>query len=149
MNIFSAPDHAAIQTLLIDNKLPTADLNELDLSCFLGCGTEGAPTGVIGLEIYQQHALLRSLVVASDKRGTGCGQALVTAIEKLASDKGVHRLFLLTETAEHFFSQQGYNVVERQQLPASIKATREFTSLCPQSAIVMTKTLADQPLRAT
>jgi len=143
MNIFNEPQHASVRELLKNNNLPTADLDDLDMSCFVGCGSKASPTGVVGLEIYQSNALLRSLVVADENRRSGCGQALVDAIEKLASNKGVRHLFLLTETAEHFFSKQGYSIVERHQLPDAIRQTKEFSTLCPQSAVAMTKTLRD------
>lgn len=141
INIFSGPDRASIRQLLSDNDLPTADLDDLDLSCFLGCGSRASLSGVIGLEIYQRHALLRSLVVENGQRGSGCGQALVAAIECFASGKGVEHLFLLTETAEQFFSRQGYTAVDRQQLPAVIRETKELSTLCPQSATAMAKVL--------
>jgi len=143
MYIFAEPDRASVKQLLQDNNLPVADLDALDLSCFAGCGSKTSPSGVIGLEIYQHNALLRSLVVASSERGTGCGQALVAAIESFACDRGVHSLYLLTETAEHFFLRQGYAIIDRSNAPLTIRQTTEFSTLCPQSAIAMSKTLVN------
>jgi amino-acid N-acetyltransferase len=141
MNIFSAPPAAAIKHLLAENKLPFDDIDELDLSCFLGYGSAEAPCGVIGLEIHQQHALLRSLVVSQTSRHSGCGKKLVSAIEQLAREKGVHNLYLLTETANRFFARRGYDDIDRNHLPDTIKQTAQFSQLCPQSAIAMTKRL--------
>lgn len=141
MKLFNAPTVASVEHLLAENNLPYDDLNSLDLSCFLGCGPTDAPAGVVGLEIFQQHALLRSLVVASDSRQSGCGQALVSGIEQLARSKGVNQLYLLTETAERFFADRGYDIIERQHLPEAITQTTQFRELCPQSATAMTKQL--------
>ena len=144
MTIFSAPTAASIKQLLAENKLPCDDIDELDLSCFLGYGTADAPAGVIGLEIYRQDALLRSLVVDQASRNSGCGRKLLTAIERLAREKGVDTLYLLTETAERFFARHGYDEIERTRLPETIKQTAQFSQLCPQSAIAMTKQLNHQ-----
>ena len=49
----------------------------------------------------------------------------------------------LTETAARFFSKLGYQVVGRGEVPQAIRVTREFSNLCPDTAIVMFKPLAD------
>ncbi len=55
---------------------------------------------------------------------------------------GIEALVLLTETAEAFFTRHGYLVIERESVPDEIKQSAEFQSLCPDSAICMTKSLA-------
>lgn len=141
MNIFQQPAIASIEALLAMNDLPTSDLAEMDPGCFFGCGSEDQPAGVIGVELYGKDGLLRSLVVSDEVRGQGCGQALVGRLEEFASARGVHNLYLLTETAETFFSHLGYEKVDRQFVSEAIRRSNEFSSLCPDDAVVMCKAL--------
>jgi amino-acid N-acetyltransferase len=53
--------------------------------------------------------------------------------------QGIKELYLLTNTAEGFFSKIGFNKVERDNVPDSIRATKEFQSLCPSTAACMAK----------
>lgn len=139
--IFVRPSPAVVTRLLAANGLPTADLAACNFEHFLGYGRREAPGGVVGLQIFDRIGLLRSLVVAPDQRGRGCGQALVAAIEHLAAGNGVHELYLLTDTAEAFFATLGYHRVDRADAPANIRATPEFSSLCPDDAALMQKAL--------
>jgi amino-acid N-acetyltransferase len=54
---------------------------------------------------------------------------------------GIRRLVLLTETAASFFERLGYAVIDRQSVGAAVKESAEFRSLCPASAVCMTKSL--------
>ena len=113
----------------------------MDLSLFLGCGDETDPEGIVGLEIHGEYGLLRSLVVWENARYCGYGKILVNEIEKLALQKKVKTLFLLTNTAEMFFTRLNYQKIERDDVPQPIRNTQEFFSLCPDSAAVMRKFL--------
>ena len=139
MQLHEHPDPGAVIRLLEASGLPTADLEPGHFEGFLGCGDSARPSGAIGLEAHDGHGLLRSLVVAPDLRGGGCGKALVAGIEARARELGLADLYLLTETAQPFFAALGYEVVERGSVPEPIRATREFSSLCPDSATVMCK----------
>jgi amino-acid N-acetyltransferase len=48
---------------------------------------------------------------------------------------------LLTTTAERYFPRFGFERVDRKDVPESVRASVEFTSACPSSAIVMRKSL--------
>ena len=141
MKISRNPPVAAVRGLLAEAGLPTEDLGDA-LPHFLACGPADHPTGVVGIELYGFDALLRSLVVAPVARRDGRGRALVEAAESHARSLGVRRLYLLTQSAERFFLRCGYEVVERAQAPEGIRASREFSALCPASARFMGKTLA-------
>jgi len=142
MTCLPGPQREAVLRLLEDNQLPTADLAEVDLSDFLGCGNPSDPDGVVGLEVYEDSALLRSLVVHARVRKGGCGSQLLAAAEDLARTRGVQTLYLLTTTAAQFFERHGYVQLERASAPAAIRQTREFGSLCPDDATFMAKSLA-------
>jgi len=91
--------------------------------------------------MHGSDALLRSLAVEEKARGRGCGKALVAALEQHAREHGARRITLLTTTAARFFGGLGYRGVARDAAPERIRATREFSALCPASAVCMTKDL--------
>ena len=135
---FFQPSAEAVKALLTTTGLPTDDL-PVGLDHFLACGDPTNPDGIVGLEIFGRDALLRSLVVRETARGRGLGKDLVAAAEAVAADHGVGRVFLLTDTAEGFFATLGYRHTDRQTAPAAVKASRQFTELCPASAAFMMK----------
>ncbi|MEK8080562.1 arsenic resistance N-acetyltransferase ArsN2 [Pseudomonas sp. XK-1] len=139
MNVYRYPPAAAAKALLAAAGLPTADLTAEHFAHFIAAGPAQAPEALIGLQPYGEVALLRSLVVSPEARGKGYGSALVTEIEAYAQQLGVRELYLLTNSAETFFSRRGYSSVERAGVPEPIRQTAEFSSLCPASAVCMHK----------
>jgi amino-acid N-acetyltransferase len=136
-----APDLAAVLALLHDGRLPTEDLTSAPGLQLWVLESEGRLLGVIGLERFGTGALLRSLAVASGHQRHGFGHELVTRLEQDAQSAGVERLVLLTETAEAFFRRLGYEPIDRRYVPEEIKQSAEFRSLCPLSAVCLTKSL--------
>jgi amino-acid N-acetyltransferase len=132
-----------IIALLAESDLPTEDLGEDKLDGFLIAEYDGQVIGLIGLETFGTTGLLRSLVVAREARSGGLGGKLVGALESAAQAAGIRELWLLTIDAEKFFQRQGFTVVEREAVPESIRATEEFSALCPASAFLMMKRLDD------
>jgi len=135
-------NETGIKQLLESYDLPTTDLTPGKLGSFLILQHEDELVGVIGLESYGQVGLLRSLAVRRGQRGRGYGGNLVTQIEVRARENGVNELYLLTTTAEGFFGKRGYARVTRASAPEEIQSTAEFRELCPDSAVLMRKTLA-------
>ena len=134
-------DLPAIRQLLDKAGLPTSDLTTAD-----GIQTwvfEASPSlvAVIGLERFGEEALLRSLAVTPEHRGRGLGRELVARVERDANAGGVARLVLLTQTAEAFFRDLGYSVTDRRNVSDGVKQSAEFRSLCPASAVCMSKAL--------
>ena len=134
-------DLSAIRALLDEAGLPHADIGHGSGVRFWIARAGGNPLGAVGLERYGRSGLLRSLVVVPEARGTGLGGRLVDALEESASSGGVHRLVLLTQTAETFFAHRGYAVIGRSDAPAEVRSSAEFRSLCPASATCMAKDL--------
>ncbi len=128
-------DHAAILVLLQNVNLPPDGI-ELHLNNFLIIRHPEAVAGPefligsVGLEIYQDSALLRSLAVHPDFQGLGLGTRLVDNIIEIARGKGINRLFLLTDTAEEYFKKKGFARVTRDKVPDDMKQSIEFTTLC-------------------
>ncbi len=135
------PSLAAAKALLDNAQLPTADLTEAHCGHFFFWGPASAPAGLVGLELFGEHALLRSLVVSPEARSSGIGSALVQHAESYARAHGVRALYLLTTTAGAFFERLGYSNLPREDTPAAISTTREFAGICPASSAFMSKQL--------
>ncbi len=135
-------DEAAIARLLLAANLPGEDFAR-HLAHFLVARRNGEVVGAIGAEVCGDDALLRSLVVAPEERGTGLGGELVRRLESAAAAWGVRRWWLLTTTAEAFFLKRGFEVTPRAAVPAAIAATREFTGLCPSVAACLSRERRD------
>jgi amino-acid N-acetyltransferase len=141
MEIFANPNGPAVKKLLSESGLPFEDITSQHLHHFFGCGSGVKLEGVVGLEVYGDVALLRSLAVCPGQRGAGWGSRLVTHAERHAQDQGVKSLYLLTMTAERFFLNRGYLKIPRDEAPAAIKATSEFSGICPANSAFMVKHL--------
>jgi amino-acid N-acetyltransferase len=141
MNIVTAQasDLVGIRWLLSSEDLPIEDLTEDSIKHFLVVRDGEGVVGAVGLELHGGVVLLRSLAVAGKHRKRGLGKALADAAESLANKLGTSAIYLLTTTAADFFAARGFRSVARAQVPAAIKATAEFASLCPSTAIVMVK----------
>ena len=129
-----------LRDALAGAKLPVADLAEPDRA-FFRFDDDAGLVGFGGLEGHGADRLLRSLLVAADRRGAGLGRAMLAALEGGARDLGVARLHLFTNTAAPFFATNGYVAADRARAPAPIAASREFTALCPASAAYLVKVL--------
>ena len=136
-----AEDRQAVMDLIGACGLHTEDLTEAMLGDFLIARKAGEIAGVVGLEICGGDALLRSLAVSEVHRGQGVGRKLAASVEKAARSRGVNTLYLLTVTAEGFFARRDYRTIDRDQAPAGIRATAEFSRFCPSSAVCMRKSL--------
>jgi amino-acid N-acetyltransferase len=135
-------DYDAVEVLLRKTDLPPDEI-KLHMENFLVIRHPEAVAGPeiligsVGLEIYGESALLRSLAVHPDFQGNGLGSRLVDSIIKAAKGKGITHLFLLTDTAEEFFKKRGFVVVTRNKVPYDMKQSIEFTTLCTSSPSMM------------
>ncbi len=130
----------SIRVLLTEAELPSEDFAQ-HLDHFLTAKQNGRLAGAVGLEVYGESGLLRSLVVDSVCREQGLGIKLCEQIFTYAQEKSVKELYLLTTTAVDFFPKLGFSVIDRDRVPRAIQATEEFASICPSTAVCMVKTL--------
>jgi amino-acid N-acetyltransferase len=138
----TADNEKEIKQLLTDSNLHYEDIITGQLKHFL-LGWDGPRlVAVVGLEIRDHSALLRSLAVEADYRNRKIATKLVVDIEAYAKSLKMDSLYLLTMTAEEFFSRRGYQKTARNSAPAGIQETTEFKNLCPVSAVCMVKDLA-------
>jgi amino-acid N-acetyltransferase len=134
-------DLARIETLLATSGLPLDGVADT-LAGFVVAEHDGTLVGVAGLEVCRDHALLRSVAVSDEWRSHGVGRALVTRVIADAEARGIHALYLLTTTAEHYFPSFGFRAISRDGVPEDIRATAEFQGACPASATVMCRVCA-------
>ena len=133
-------DLPAILDLIDGSKLPSAGL-EQHVGSTLVARDGDRIVGTAALELFGGSALLRSVAVAGELRGQGVGQALTNAALDLAKRRGVHTVYLLTETATQFFPKFGFRPVPRTDVDPGVLESTEFTTACPASALVMARTL--------
>jgi amino-acid N-acetyltransferase len=136
----TAIDLPQIHALLERLHLPLAGVDE-HLPTMLVAREAEQIIGTAALEMYADGALLRSVAVEPRQQGKQIGHQLTDAALQLAATQGAHAVFLLTTTAERFFPKFGFEPITRDQVPASVRASAEFQSACPASAIVMRKQL--------
>lgn len=115
-------DLDSLREFLTKANLGCDGLTEETVEFFLLLEDEdGTIKGTLGMEVFAEGGLLRSLVVSP-------GQAekdivlLITQMMQLAKEKGQRNLFLATNkgVALPFFELLGFERVERDQLPAEI-----------------------------
>ena len=142
-SIASAHDEAQIREMLANCDLHHQDLGRTQLQHFLTAKDDATLNlaGVVGIEPKGDVGLLRSLAVAEAYRRKGLATQLVKKIEEYARTQQVTTLYLLTLTAEKFFTGRGYQKTDRKSAPPALQETTEFKSLCPQTAVCMKKHL--------
>src|SRR5215470_13054434 len=77
--------------------------------------------GTIGLEVYDDLALLRSLAVTPSRQHTGLGRALTGTALAYLMTRQFRAVYLLTTTAEAFFARHGFCLVARDAVPAGVQ----------------------------
>lgn len=136
-----AGDRAAVLALMQQSGLPTEDLSEAHWPHFVVARADDELVGVAGFEPHPGGALLRSFAVSPPWRGHGLGTRLLSAVEGHIRQRGLTGGYLLTTTAAPFFVRHGFTPIERDRVPDDLRASPEFVSLCPASALVLFKDL--------
>jgi amino-acid N-acetyltransferase len=67
---------------------------------------------------------------------------LTRAALDLAQARGITEVYLLTETAQHYFPRFGFHAIPRQTVAPAIHHSVEWTSACPETAQAMLLTFA-------
>ena len=125
-----------IEALLLKCELPFEDCSER-CNQFFGISAGNKLIAIGALQIKGSVALLRSIAVLPENRNKGLAALMTQHLLDLARSDGIGELYLLTETAEGYFTRFGFYPVSREDLPPEIKSTRQFGSLCPSSAQAM------------
>lgn len=131
-------DNHLIMQILKDNGLPYADIDTKKISLFLAY-KDSSVIGIAGIEQLGDVGLLRSSAIIGEFRNSGYGSLLLQLIEEEARMKGILTLYLLTESAQEFFKKNGFHFISREEVASCIRHTRQFSELCPCSAVCMVK----------
>jgi len=134
----TADDFPAIASLLLVSGLPLDGLSA-DRPFAVVAVSADRLIGCADVERYGSSALLRSVAVDPTVRGSGIGRRLVEAA--LSNPADLTQVYLLTETAGGFFGRLGFRRTSRSRVPPAVRASVEFTTACPASAIAMTRRL--------
>jgi amino-acid N-acetyltransferase len=140
----SQRDLPGICSLLERLSLPTEGIAD-HVSTTLVAREGSRIVGTAALELYAEGALLRSVAVDPDLQGRRLGHRLTEAALRLAETHGADAVFLLTTTAEQFFPRFGFEPIPRESVPPTVRASVEFQSACPASALVMRRRLTPGP----
>jgi L-amino acid N-acyltransferase YncA len=134
-------DAPAILHLITSLNLPPEGLR--DAMEYFWIAREGTDVvGTVGLEVYADLALLRSLAVAPERQGTGLGGALTDTALSYLTERQFRTVYLLTTTAESFFARYDFRTIPRSEVPAEVQQSLEFQSACPETATCMARTLS-------
>lgn len=136
-------DLPTIERLLRDADLPTAGIAD-QLGGFLVVEEAGELVAAAGLEVHGSSTLLRSVAVRPDYRNRGLAGVLVRRLLDRARDAGARQIYLLTTTAEGYFSRFGFVPVDRGTVDPAVQRSAEFGDACCASAQTMRLVFADE-----
>jgi GNAT superfamily N-acetyltransferase len=122
---------------LVAAGVPTSDLFDGDAHYFAA-----KDHGFGGFVRIGDIALLRSIVIAKDRRGQGSGTIILDGLIAQLRALGVSGAWLLTTAADNFFAKHGFARRPRTDAPAAIAATAQFRELCPDTAVLMHRALS-------
>jgi len=134
----SGGDFDAIKRLLQASLLPSRDVGE-GRQRFIVASEAGRIIGCAGLQVAGEVGLVRSMAVHWTRRNAGLGSRLHERLLLEAVLAGVRTLYVVTTTAEDFFSRHGFVKVAAAAVPAELQASEEFTAFVPGGSSVMTR----------
>lgn len=132
-----------IVNLLTKNNLPASDITDIPVDFIIASDDNSRVIGSIAVERFEKDGLLRSFAVDKAYRDQKIGSSLFDRLIEYSLQSGITNLHLLTTTAKNYFTAKGFVVLNREEAPASIKSTTEFSQLCPSSSTYMKRTLND------
>jgi amino-acid N-acetyltransferase len=135
----AAWERDGLKAALVKTGLPADDVDDAGLLFWRFESLNDVPVGFGGLEIHGRDALLRSVVILPRLREIGMGRAIVETLETEAAARQCRAIYLLTTSQTEFFARLGYAPCERSDVPDGIRASGQFTTLCPATADVMIK----------
>jgi UDP-N-acetylmuramate: L-alanyl-gamma-D-glutamyl-meso-diaminopimelate ligase len=131
-------DMAGIRALLERVHLPTAGATDDAAGSYFYLRNENGVDGTVGLEVVGEDAILHSLAVAREARGTGFGWLLADVAVQWARFRGCRRVYLLTESASDFFGAKlGFRVVDRSTVSPAVGDTVTFRSSTDSKFVAM------------
>jgi N-acetylglutamate synthase-like GNAT family acetyltransferase len=128
-------DIPEIERLLAAEWLPPIAIAEF-LDSFWVLESDGHVAGAAGIEIYGEAAVLRSVVVAPELRGTGGGDRLVRNGLDYAREHGAKRVYLFTMHAAPFFARHGFELVTTDDFELAVRDSWQYVGLTERPEIL-------------
>ena len=141
IELINKSDLEKVKILLLENELPIDDIEDSLIQLFVAKIGNNI-VGVIGLEQYKTIGLLRSLAVKSEYKNQKYGRDLTGYFLEYCKDNKIQELYLLTTTAEKYFRKFDFYKINRENVPTMIKRTKQFSDICPVTAVIMKKDLS-------
>jgi N-acetylglutamate synthase-like GNAT family acetyltransferase len=144
LQLFALPlapwERDGVKAALTKAGLPAGDADAADVLVWR-FERNDVPVGFGGLQVHGDAALLHSLLTLPPLRKRGIGGAMVETLEVEAVARNVRALYLLTTEEARFFARLGYAPCRRDDVPAALRKTQQFSAFSPESAAVMVKQL--------
>lgn len=106
----TAEDIAAIVAVLDGAGLPSREIESI-IDGFIVVERDGAVVACGAIEVYEDTALVRSVAVSKEARGTGIGRELSQRLIAAALDRGCTDLYLFTGDAHTFWRRLGFTEI--------------------------------------
>jgi amino-acid N-acetyltransferase len=134
-------DMIAMEQLLDKTKLNKVGIAE-NLDNFLvveDLRSEPLPSivGMVGLEIYGDKGILRSLVLRSEGWNSKVGVELIALIISYGWRKGLKEIYLMASSSRSFFEYWGFVELAWDDVPDQLKVSSQFTEYNPSYVTVM------------
>lgn len=100
----------------LDNFLVVEDVRQ----------SEPYVVGMVGLEIYGDLGILRSLVLRSESWNSKVGVELLSLIIGYGWKKGLREIYLMTQISQDFFEYWGFVEVTWDDLPEHLRQSSQF-----------------------
>jgi amino-acid N-acetyltransferase len=98
-----------ISKLITSESMPAMEVDRW-IDSFLVLDDGEKLVGCAGVEVYGEAAVLRSVMVAPELRGTGEGIRMIKRALDYMREQGAKRCYLFTMTAERWFPRFGFEV---------------------------------------
>lgn len=93
--------------------------------------------GMIGMEVYKSHGLLRSFVIERPQGDLKLSVTLLNTILSYAETLKIQRVYLVTKQGSPFLTEFGFREISTCQLPAEVIASDYFKQVHPQGCIMV------------
>lgn len=132
-----------ISELLTSSNLVPEGLKKENLTLFYKSDDLEKVVGVIGVEVYGDACLLRSLAVRDDQRNLGIARTLIQEAFEFACLEKCFDVYLITETIGAAMMRYGFNNISRDDVPPEILKSPFFNGICPCSCQIMHKNVKE------
>jgi N-acetylglutamate synthase-like GNAT family acetyltransferase len=134
---------AELVALLASAGLPTEDVHEAGRVFLRFVDPSDRVVGIGGYEPLGDAVLLRSIVIAPERRGQGFGKHIAEELMRRAAGRGARRAYALTTGPETFLTTLSFERIERTSAPISVLETRQARGLCAASAVLWRKEIGE------